>query len=199
MKRGDRMFVYRDAEIKDINKIVKLEIECMEELQDRIGSEFPIFDERKNNEASLISIIEGECGVSIVAEESEIDGSAGLVGAVIALDKDLRSGEDEEHATLVLRNLFVAEDYRKRGIAHKLMEMVVEWATGKGYFELETLVYTPNPEIQGILSQFGVDQIFEGRKKVLDKAKYDAEKEKELNSHYTGTKGDLIARHFPRG
>jgi len=193
------MTLYHNAEIKDINRVVKLEIECMEELQDRIGSEFPVFDERKNNEASLVSIIEGECGVSIIAEETEIDGSVRLVGAAIALDKDLRTIEDGEFTTLVLRNLFVDRNYRNRGIAHKLLEMIVEWATGKGYIEFETFVYTPNPEIQGILSQFGVDQVFEGRKRVLDKAKYDALKEKELNDHYIKARGHSIARDFPRG
>jgi GNAT superfamily N-acetyltransferase len=199
MLGGDPMTLYRNAEIKDINKVVKLEIECMEELQDRIGSEFPVFDERKNNEASLVSIIEGECGVSIIAEETEIDGSVRLVGAAIALDKDLRTIEDGEFTTLVLRNLFVDRNYRNRGIAHKLLEMIVEWATGKGYIDLETFVYTPNPEIQGILSQFGVDQVVEERKRVLDKAKYDAQKERELDNRYIRAKGNSIAGDYPRG
>jgi len=188
------MIQFRNAEIRDINKIVKLEVECMEELKERIGTEFPIFDEKRNNETSLVSIIEGECGVSIIAEENEINGSVKIVGAIIALDKDLKTKEEDDHNTLTIRNMFVDRNYRKQGIAHKLLELTENWANEHKYVEITTFVYTPNIEIQRILNQFGIQQINEGRKKVIDQKKYAELKNQEILDYYNRVKGNLLSR-----
>jgi GNAT superfamily N-acetyltransferase len=115
---------YRMTEIKDINRVVKLEVECMTELHNKIGGEFPVFDERHNNEANLISIIEGGCGCAFLAEEYDTYGKGYLIGAVIAIDEEMKTADEEEHNKLVIYSIFVEQNYRKQGVAHKLLEMI---------------------------------------------------------------------------
>jgi GNAT superfamily N-acetyltransferase len=87
--------------------------------------------------------------------------------------------------TLVINNLFVDKNYRKQGIAHKLIEMIEDWATKKEYSQIETTVYTPNTDAQSILNQFHIQQVFEVRKKIVNRQKYDEIREKELIEYYS--------------
>lgn len=186
------MIVYRNAEIKDIKKIIALEIECMEELKANIGNEFPIFDETRNNESSLVSIIEGGCGSSIIAEEDDY-GNKKIVGAIIGLDKNY-DNEQEIKDILTIMNMFVDINYRKQGIGTKLLEMVEEWAKEQNYIELQTLIYVPNSIIQNMTKKLGMIEIYEGRKKILDQKKYNDKKEGETIEYYKNRKEYLISK-----
>jgi GNAT superfamily N-acetyltransferase len=158
---------YRMPEIRDLNTIKYLEIECMNELKNKIQGEFPVFDERHNNEANLLSIIEGGCGCAFIAEESEDHAKAELVGAIIAIDEDMKTVDEEDHNKLFVCNVFVHENYRKQGIAHKLLEMLQEWARIHNYKGIKTLMYTPNDEAKKILSDNSYFVISEIREKTL--------------------------------
>lgn len=184
--------VYRNAEIKDIKRIVGLEIECMGELKAEIGGEFPVFDETRNNESNLISVVEGGWGVAMVAEDDDF-GTKRLVGAVIAIDRDFDADSDDRNI-LTLTNLFVDGAYRRQGIARRLLEEVEGWAMEQGYIELQTLMYTPNPAMSHILDKAGMTVIFEGKKKILDPEKYKALKAREEIEYYRNRRAFLTSK-----
>ena len=158
---------YRDADYRDINRITAMEIEVMGELMEEIGGTFPRFDEHTNNETNLISVIEGKCGFAIVAEDEEPYKDKEIVGVILALDSQLESLEDGAHESLVLMNLFVKPEFRRRGIARTLLEELEGKARAAGYPKIRTLVYTPNDKASGLLSGKGYGVICETRNKDL--------------------------------
>ena len=184
--------VFRSAEIRDIKKIVGLEIECMGELKAEIGGEFPAFDETRNNESNLLSVVEGGWGFAMVAEDDDF-GTKSLVGAVIAVDRDFDADSGDRNI-LTLTNLFVAEGHRRQGIARRLLEEVEVWAKDQGYIELQALMYTPNPAMSHILDTTGMTVIFEGKKKILDPEKYKAMKAREDIEYYSNRRAYLSSK-----
>lgn len=176
------MIQYRNPEIKDIHPIINLELECMEELKTTIGAEFPLFDKSWNNEVSLLSIIEGGAGVSVIAADDDYTGANKIIGAIIALDDEYE--ENGEYKTLTIMNIFVNKEYRKLGIGHHLLEMAEEWAKENRYIEIQTKVYTPNDEAISLLDSANIRPIAQYRLKILDNEKYLSEKDEEFIQYY---------------
>jgi GNAT superfamily N-acetyltransferase len=161
------MIDYRSAGYRDINTIVNMEIENMKALREEIGGEFPEYDERHNDEPALVSIIEGNCGYAVVAEASEGYGDNRIVGALIALDEDLKVADEEEHDGLVIRNLFVDKEYRRAGIATSMLAMAEEWALAHNYRGMRATINTPNEAASTLFEGHGISTIAETRWKNL--------------------------------
>jgi len=161
------MIDFRNANHQDLNTIVRLEIETMKELRGRIGDSFPVFDEKRNSETSLISIIEGECGCAIVALDEENFQNRHIVGAIIALDSEYASSNEADRESLVLMNVFVDEEYRTRGIGSELVSRMERFAVEKKYRDIVTGIVTPNAIISHMLEKRGYPITRETRTKSL--------------------------------
>lgn len=161
------MISYRNAEHKDVSRIVNLEIEVMAELREQIGETFPIFDEKRNNETSLLSIIEGGCGCAIVALEEEVIDIQKIIGAVIALDGEYTSHQGSNSKSLVIMNLFLTTEHRGRGIGVELVAKMEDYAKENGYDEIIAMTHMPNPVVSHILETRGYPITSETRTKRL--------------------------------
>jgi GNAT superfamily N-acetyltransferase len=154
-------------EIKDLNKVISLEIECMGELRTEIGGEFPVFDERHNDEANLLAIIEGNCGCAFLAEDLVEYEKGKIAGAIVAIDEDMKTADETEHNKLFIASIFVDAAYRDQGIGSKLVELLQEWARVHNYKGIKTSVYTPNEKIENMLAGNSYRLVSEVREKSL--------------------------------
>jgi len=162
------MISYRNAEHKDVSRLVNLEIEVMAELREQIGETFPIFDEKRNNETSLLSIVEGGCGCAIVALEEEVIDMQKIIGAVIALDGEYTSHQGGNAKSLVMMNLFLKAEHRGRGIGMELVARMEDFAKEQGYDDIIAMSFMPNPIVSRILETRGYPITSETRTKRLD-------------------------------
>ncbi len=161
------MIVYRDAEIRDLNPILELETQCYDQAEAEESAQ-EARPRSGNNEANLVSIIEGRCGCAIVAIDEDIRGHARIVGAVIALDHELKAWDEPDHEILDLISLFVHGEYRRQGIGHKLVELADAWARAREYRYLQGVVYLPNEGLRRLLSTQGLEPRFELRRKTVN-------------------------------
>ena len=139
----------RKATMDNFEELLQLKLESKEDERAYNKLLEPVDKVKANYKEYLEKDIKGEWRAAIIAIENKK-----IIGMVIGrIYRSLRVAGYERRASM--GNLYVKPEYRKKGMAKKLIEAFTDWAKSKEVKRITLSVYIDNKQVQDMYKKLG--------------------------------------------
>lgn len=139
----------REATIKDFDEILKIKLEAKEE--EREFNQFlkPVRDVKEHYEKYLRNDLASEWRAVFIAENN-----SKLIGLVVGkIYRTLKISGYERSG--YISNVYIKKEFRRKGIACKLVEEVIKWFKQRGATNITLEIYKSNKAAISLYHKFG--------------------------------------------